>query len=116
MAVALSLWYTGVTPRMYDRLMAEFDLDVSPPVGEILHVAAEGSDGMEVVEVWQTREAAESFVRDVLAPRLAALGAGVQLEYMIRPLHNLFAPDLDTIERIGAVSLPGMAAGAVRHL
>jgi hypothetical protein len=95
--------------------MEEFDFDVSPPAGEILHVAAEGANGIEICEVWQTREAAEGFVNDVLGPRLAALTGQQEVQYSIHPLHNLFAADLDTIERIGAVSLPGMVAGAIRY-
>src|SRR5262249_24511978 len=102
-----------VTPSTYDRLVAGLELDVSPPIGEIVHVAAETSDGIEVCEVWQTREAAEGFLHDVLQPRLRDFGVHDTIEYAIFPLHNLDAPDLDTIERIGAVSLPGLAAGAI---
>ena len=97
----------------YDRLLRELQWDVSPPIGEILHLAAETPDGIEVCEVWQTREAAEGFVRDVLAPTLERLGARQAVDYAIFPLHNLYAPDLDTIERIGTVSLPGVSAGAI---
>jgi hypothetical protein len=100
-------------PRAYDRMVASLELDVSPPIGEIVHVAAEADDGIEVCEVWQTREAAEGFLFDVLQPRLNELGVDQGLEYAIFPLHNLFAPDLDTVERIGAVSLPGVSAGSV---
>ncbi len=110
MAVALTLTYAGVAAREYDRLMESLDLDASPPVGQILHAASEGADGMEAFEVWQTSGAAERYVEALLAPRVAELGG--ELLYEIRPLHNLFAPDLDTIERIGGVSLPGVAAGA----
>jgi hypothetical protein len=30
----------------------------------------------------------------------------------VLPLRNVFAPDIETIERIGAVSLPARQAGA----
>jgi hypothetical protein len=32
------------------------------------------------------------------------------LSYRIEPLHNLFAPDMDMIGRIGATSLPSAVA------
>jgi hypothetical protein len=100
-----------VPPRTYDGLLASLELDANPPGGLILHVAAEAPDGIDVCEVWQTHEAAESFVHDLLEPRLARIGADAPVDYSLLPLHNLYAPDLDTIERIGAVSLPGLAAG-----
>jgi hypothetical protein len=112
MAVAMFL-----TLRMpssaYDRLLQSLKFDVSPPIGEILHLAAGTPDGIEVCEIWQTREAAERFVRDVLGPKLRELDINEPIDYAIFPLHNLYAPDLETIERIGTVSLPGVAAGAI---
>jgi hypothetical protein len=112
MAVAM-VFRLPLPPRAYDSLFASLELDRSPPGGMILHVAAEAPDGIDVCEVWQTYEAAESFVLDLLEPRLDRLAAHEPVEYSILPLHNLYAPDLYTIERIGAVSLPGLAAGDV---
>ena len=112
MAVAM-FFRLRVSARTYDRLLRSLELDVSPPVGEIFHLAAEAEEGLEVCEIWQTREAAEGFLRDVLAPKLRKLGSDDPIEYAVFPLHNLYAPDLDTIERIGAVSLPGMSAGSI---
>jgi hypothetical protein len=103
----------ALPPRAYDNLLVSLELDVSPPGGLILHVAAEGPDGIDICEVWQTHEAAEGFVRGVLEPRLFRLGIDERVDYSLLPLHNLYAPDLDTVERIGAVSLPGLAAGDV---
>lgn len=102
-----------IAPPAYDRLLATMELDVNPPAGEILHFAAETADGIDVCEIWQTREAAESFLHDVLEPTLHRLGIEEPVEHAICPLLNLYAPDLDTIERIGAVSLPGVAPGAI---
>ena len=112
MAVALFMRLSGVSPRQYDRVIAGLELDVHPAIGQVVHIAAEDDGGVLVCDVWQTHDAAESFVRDTLEPWLAQLGLRPELEYEIMPLHNLFAPDMDTIERIGAVSLPAVAAGA----
>jgi catechol 2,3-dioxygenase-like lactoylglutathione lyase family enzyme len=112
MAVAMFLTLR-MPPHAYDRLLQSLKFDATPPVGEILHLAAETPDGIEVCEIWQTREAAEGFVRDVLGPRLHEAGAKEPVDYAIFPLHNLYAPDLDTIERIGTVSLPGVSAGTI---
>ena len=93
----------------YDRMMLELDLDANPPAGAILHIASEGTGSINVCEVWQTREAAESFVERRLRDAVSALGVTEPLSYRLEPLHNLFAPDMDMIDRIGAVSLPATA-------
>jgi hypothetical protein len=113
MAVAVRIRYPGMTARDYDRLLLELRLDENPPAGVILHVAFEGSDGLDSVDVWQTPEAAAAFVTNRLQPTLRQLGIRTEPDFEILPLHNLYAPEVDTIERIGAVSLPGLGADAV---
>jgi hypothetical protein len=108
MAVAMLMRYPGVTARQYDRLMVDFHLDAEPPVGEILHLAIETDDGLRVIDLWRTVEAAEAFVDQRLRPALYDAGIVTELEYEIRPLHNVYAPDLDALERIGALSLPAV--------
>ena len=112
MAVAMFL-RVPVPARTYRRLLEILEWDASPPAGGILHVAAEAEDGLEICEVWRTRATAEGFLRDRLTPILEELGATEPVEHAILPLHNLFAADLETIERIGTVSLPGLRAGAI---
>ena len=109
----MRLRYPGMKPADYDRLMLAFHLDESPPVGEILHLAVERDEGVEAWDVWQTRQAAESFVEQRLRPALRELGIAIEPEFELVPLHNLYAPDLDMVERIGALSLPAFDAGAV---
>ena len=45
-------------------------------------------------------------------PALRAHGMASQPEVEVAPLHNLFAVEMDTVERMGAVSLPATYAGA----
>ena len=109
MAVAVRMRYPGMKPADYDRLLLSFGLDESPPIGEILHLAVERGEGIEAWDVWQTAQAAEAFVENRLRPALRQLRLNVEL----MPLHNLYAADLDMVERIGALSLPSVDAGAV---
>jgi hypothetical protein len=111
-AVAVFMHFPGLTQAQYDELMSDLDLDADPASGEILHVAAEAPDGINVCDLWQTREAAESFVEQRLRPALYGRKVDVHLRIDVLPLRNVFAPDLDMIERIGAVSLPGHDPGA----
>ena len=98
----------------YDRMMMQLELDRNPPAGAILHVASEGVGSINVCEVWQTREAAESFVERRLREAVSAQGVKEPLSYRIEPLHNLFAPDMDMIGRIGGSSLPAGLARSAR--
>ena len=112
MAVAVFMHFPGLTRGQYDGLMADLRLDTNPPGGEILHVAAEGQGGINVCDLWQTKESAEAFVERRLRPALAARGVDVELSIDVLPLRNVFAPDLDTLGRLGAVSLPAHVPGA----
>ena len=98
----------------YDQMMLELELDANPPAGAILHIASEGAGSVNVCEVWQTREAAESFVERRLRDAVSRQGVKEPLSYRIEPLHNLFAPDVDMIIRIGGSSVPVGTVQALR--
>ena len=112
-AVALFMHFPGLSREEYELLMADLELDANPPLGEILHVAADAPNGINVVDLWQTREAAYAFVEHRLRPTLRERNVNVELTIDVLPLRNVFAPDIETLERIGAVSLPGRTGGAV---
>ena len=104
--------HPSLTADEYDRLLGWFHFDIDPPAGQILHVAAEVDGGIETCDLWQTAAAAESFVVHRLLPALRDLGLDEDVEYRIEPMHNVFVPGFDMLERIGAVSIPGVEAGA----
>ncbi len=114
MAVALFMRIPELSIDRYDRMMVGLELDANPPAGVILHIATEAVGSVNVCEIWQTPQAAESFVEHRLQDALRSQGVKDPLSYRIEPLHNLFAPDLDMIDRIGSVSLPaGLAHTAL---
>lgn len=106
MAVALIMRVPELDLERYDRMMAELGLDVNPPAGMVLHAATEAVGAVNVFEIWQTPQAAEGFVQSRLRGALMAQKVKDPVSYRIEPLHNLWATDLDMIERIGATSLP----------
>ena len=114
MSVTLIMRVPELSPGRYDRLLAELDLDASPPAGLILHVATEGVGAINLLEVWQTGHAAESFVAGRLQEALRSHGVKDPLAYRLEPLHNLFAPDEDVIRMIGRTSLPNGVRSRVR--
>ncbi len=105
-AVILYMRIPELTLDRYDGMMVSLDLDANPPPGLILHAATEAVGSVNVCEAWQTPQAAESFVDNRLRDALVRQGVSDPLSYRLEPLHNLFAPDIDMIERIGLTSLP----------
>lgn len=106
MATALFMRVPELSLERYDRMMVSLGLDANPPAGMLLHVATEAVGAVNVVEIWQTPQSAEGFVERRLRPALEAQKVKDPPSYRLEPLHNLWAADLDMIERIGATSLP----------
>ena len=61
MAVTVFARYPGLSPQLYDEVVATLDLDASPPIGAILHLVGEGQDGLQVTEIWRTEQAFQAF-------------------------------------------------------
>jgi hypothetical protein len=112
MAVAVVAHYRGLSAETYDEVVAALDLDVNPPAGAILHVAGESAGGITTSEIWQTEQTFRAFYDYRLLPALRLHGVHGEPAVEIAPLHNVYAPEIFTIERMGAVSLPAHAAGA----
>ena len=112
MAVAVLARYPNLTPEKYAEVVSSLDLDANPPAGAILHVAAEGEDEIVVTEIWRTEQTFRAFYDYRLRPALLMQGVEGEPRIEISALHNLFAVDMEMIERIGAVSLPATFAGA----
>ena len=110
MAVAMFLSWPGMTSDQYDSVMARLDLDSNPAAGGVLHLAALTDEGLEMCDVWQTEQAFHGFLQRRLLPVCNELEIEGEPELKLVPLHNLYAADADMIDRIGAVSLPAVAA------
>ena len=111
MAVTLFMRVPDLTLERYDRMIAELEFDANPPAGLILHLVCESVGSVNITEVWQTAQAAESFVERRLREAIARQGIKEPVSYRLDPLHNLYAPEPDVIDRIGASSLPGPIRG-----
>ena len=109
MAFAMLTRYPGAAIDQFDSAIAACNLDADPPIGQILHAVVETPEGIETWDVWQTEETARAFAEHRLAPALRDAGITDEPEIRLYTLHNVFAPDMDTLGRIGAFSLPSRA-------
>lgn len=104
MAVTVITRYARLSRARYDQIVASMRLDAEPAAGAVLHVATPAPEGMVVCEVWRTVESYEAYVHHRLRPALHAHDVYDDPAVRISPLHNLYAPDMDAVERLGAVS------------
>ncbi|MBA2597991.1 MAG: hypothetical protein H0V00_15305 [Chloroflexia bacterium] len=61
--------------EFYEQVQSVLDLKGNPPPGLLVHTASESEDGVQVVGVWESREAAEEFERTRLFPAMESSGA-----------------------------------------
>ena len=74
MAVGVLMEFPGVTREQYDQLVQDLDLS-GPPEGELIHVCGPTAEGgWRTVDVWETQEAFERFVNELLIPHAQARG------------------------------------------
>ncbi len=73
MAIAVIIELQG-TPADYQRLGEELGVMEEPPAGSVTHIAMLTETGVRLVEVWESQEAYETFVRDRLMPAQQRLG------------------------------------------
>ena len=74
MAVGVFMGFPGVTWEQYEQLDQALGLS-DPPEGELIHVCGPTSDGgWRTVDVWESQEAFERFVNELLLPHAQALG------------------------------------------
>jgi hypothetical protein len=112
MAVSVVAHYPDLSAETYDEVIASLDLDANPPAGAILHLAGESNGAITTTEIWQTEQTFRAYYDYRLTPALRLHGVHRDPVVEVAPLHNVYAPELFTIERMGSVSLPVGAAGA----
>jgi hypothetical protein len=113
MAVSVVTRFPDLQAATYDEVIASLELDSNPPAGAILHVAGDGDDGFVISEIWQTEQTFRAFFdyRFRPAPRMHGVQTDPTVE--VAPLRNVWAVEMDTIERLGSVSLPATYSGSV---
>lgn len=88
-----------LTKEIYDAVNAEAGVDSEPPEGLLIHTAGEVDGVFQVVDVWESPQAAERFDSERLGPAIAKVvgveasappaGAPVPVVY---DLHSVIQP------------------------
>ena len=90
MAVAVEMNFSGATMAQYDQVVEKMGLTPrgTTPPGAISHWAAETSDGLRVVDVWESREAYDKFAAEKIGPYSAEAGITEPPEMRFYEVHN----------------------------
>lgn len=81
-SVMLNFRTTGDALKMYDAVVDDMGLrGGAPPKGAIYHFAARTPDGLFVSDLWETRDAFDTFARDQISP--------------LSQKHGFSAPDIE---------------------
>jgi hypothetical protein len=82
MATGYLIEIPSMSPEQSSKVLVALGLDGKPPTGQVLHVEGpmEGG-GVRVVDVWESPEAFDTFVRDQLMPAFEKVGVGVPADF-----------------------------------
>jgi len=88
MAIAMRVEIPGMTAEQYDGMIGHVGAALRAAPGFIAHAAGPMEDGWRVMELWESQEAWEAFVRAVIQP--AAEAAGMPpLQPQVLPVSNI---------------------------
>jgi hypothetical protein len=74
MAVGLRLKFAGGKQEQYDAMHSHMRINENPPAGMIFHSAGPIDDGWGIIDVWESREAFDTFAGSRLQPAVGELG------------------------------------------
>lgn len=81
-----------VSREVYDAVAASMRLHTEHPLGLIMHGASEVDGQVQVAQVWDGREYAARYEKEVLEPALQANGVTEPGEVELIELHDLVTP------------------------
>ena len=106
MATVMLMEWPDVKQEQYNRVMSNLGLDKNPPAGAIFHVAGFTAGGLRVLDIWDSQQAFERFQKDRLTAAVQKAGITGEPKVQFFPVHNLYTPNIETIRKAGASSLP----------
>ena len=86
MAVLMTAEVAGQTEQGYDGMRTHLDALLESAPGFVLHTAHPVEGGWRVLEIWETKEDADRFFAQHVAPNLPP---GIRPKRSIQPLHSL---------------------------
>lgn len=74
MAVAIVRDTPGMTAEMYDAIIRDLNLENEPIAGLLMHTVGPFEGGWRAIDVWESKDAWETFMRDRFEPAMQRAG------------------------------------------
>jgi hypothetical protein len=94
MATIMMMHWPEITKALYEETRKEVNWEGNHPPGGKFHVSWFASDGLHVLDLWDSPQAFQRFVETRLAPVTAQLGITSQPKVEFAESHAIFAPDV----------------------
>ncbi len=62
------------TRELFEQVTDRLGMEADPPAGLVVQTAAETGDGVQIVSIWESREALTAFEQERLIPALRGAG------------------------------------------
>lgn len=87
MAIGILIEIPGGTQKQYDKVLEKLQLGGKPAPGGLYHVAGPMDGGWRVVDVWESKEAFDTFFKAKLQKALQEAGVP-PFQPKVFPVHN----------------------------
>jgi hypothetical protein len=91
LAIAMLLEFPGATKEQYNKVIEILQLGGKTGKGGIFHVAGPMEGGWRVVDVWESQEAFDKFLKEKLANAMQQAGIKPP-QPKVWPVHNILRP------------------------
>ena len=90
MAIAVVLKFKGASLEQYDQVVDRmgFERSGAGGPGGIFHWVTQTEDGLQITDVWESKDAFERFAQEQLRSHTAAVGITEQPEITYYDVHN----------------------------
>jgi len=94
MATVMSMHWPEITKAQYEQVRGDVKWESNVPDGAKFHVAWFASDGLHVLDLWDSKADFERFMQDRLAAGIQRAGIQGQPKVEYSEAHAIFAPNV----------------------
>lgn len=94
MSIIMLMHWPEVSKAQYEQARKEINWEGDTPQGAKFHVAWFGEDGFHVLDLWESREDFERFLKQRLTPAVQKIGIQGQPKVQYANAHAVFAPNI----------------------
>jgi hypothetical protein len=94
MATVMLMHWPEVTKEQYEEVRRSVKWEENPPDGAKFHTAWIAGDGFHVLDLWESPQHFDTFVKERLMPGVAAVGVQGQPKVELAETLSIFAPNV----------------------